>query len=332
MARVAFVTGGTGFVGINLVHALVGQGWRVVAIHRRTSNLRWLGASGAELVEADVVEPDSIMAAMPDGVDAVFHMAGHISTWRPDKAKQAAINVGGTRNVATAALARRAKRYIQTSSISAWGPIDGDLLQEDSPSRAQEQSNIYALSKLQADEEVLRLVAEGLDATIVCPCGILGRYDISTWGRLFTLLKNGDLPGLPPGGQPFGHVREVVAAHIAAVDRGATGERYILGGTAVSYAELGQHIADLVGVAPPRVLPGLVLSALARVSDLASRVTKKEPDLTPDGVAFLNATFGVDASKAEKDLGYVNVPIEESLSEQYAWLVDNGLLDSSSDG
>ena len=119
--KTAFVTGATGFLGLNLVEALLAQGWRVVALHRPDSDLKYLRRLSAERAVGDVTHAPSVRRAMPQGVDAVFHAAGDTSLWSGHNAAQDRVNVDGTRNVVGAALERRARRFVHTSSISAYG-------------------------------------------------------------------------------------------------------------------------------------------------------------------------------------------------------------------
>jgi dihydroflavonol-4-reductase len=127
MARTAFVTGATGFVGLNLVEALLAQGWRVLALHRAGSELKYLARMQAERVTGDVTDAESVRRALPPQVDAVFHVAGDTNLWSRRNARQDRINIEGTRNMIEAALARRARRFLHTSSISAWGLQRGRL-------------------------------------------------------------------------------------------------------------------------------------------------------------------------------------------------------------
>src|SRR5512139_2269299 len=106
MAETGFVTGATGFVGLNLVEQLLARGWRVIALHRAGSDLKYLARMRAERAVGDVTDADSLMRALPEGVDAVFHVAGDVSLWSRRNAAQDRINIEGTRNMVGAALAR----------------------------------------------------------------------------------------------------------------------------------------------------------------------------------------------------------------------------------
>src|SRR5918996_5093910 len=129
-ARTAFVTGGTGFLGLNLVEQLTAQHWQVIALHRPSSDVRLLQKFPVRLVEGDILEPDSLRRAMPPGVDAVFHVAADISMWSGHSARQTRINVDGTRCVVEAALAAGAGRLVHTSTWNAYGLVQGEISEE----------------------------------------------------------------------------------------------------------------------------------------------------------------------------------------------------------
>ncbi|HHK40801.1 MAG TPA: NAD-dependent epimerase/dehydratase family protein, partial [Planctomycetaceae bacterium] len=130
--KTAFVTGATGFLGLNLVEVLLEGGWHVTALHRPSSDCSRLQGLNVELVEGDILDRDSLKAAIPPGVDAVFHVAADTSMWSRAAARQERINVDGTRNVIAAAIERRAGRMIHTSTIAVYGFQDG-IITEESP-------------------------------------------------------------------------------------------------------------------------------------------------------------------------------------------------------
>jgi dihydroflavonol-4-reductase len=316
----AFVTGGTGFVGLNLIQQLRAALWDVTACHRQRSNLELIRRFGPRLVVADVADREAILAAMPERPDAVFHLAASVNFWQPRNAEQTRVNVEGTRNVVLAALERKAQRFIHVSSAAAWGPSDGDVIDETSPSRAPGHRVNYFRTKWLAEQEVLRGIERGLEAVIINPTNILGPYDPNTWSRAFTLAKQGKMLFSPPGAAPWCHVREVARALLAAVERGGIGERYLLGGTQASYREVFQIVNELLGQKAPRVAPSGLLLALAALRDWSSRLTGKEPEITPDMARVLSIRFEVRSSKAERELGFRSVPLREMVEDTFEWL------------
>ena len=223
MPRTAFVTGATGFVGLNLVEALLAEGWRVIALHRADSDLKYLQRMNAERATGDVTDRESVLCALPEGVDAVYHVAGDTNLWSRRNAAQDRVNIEGTRIMVEEAIARHARRFLHTSSISAWG-LQRGRLDERTPQLGRYSKVNYNRSKHLAEEAVRAGIARGLDAVILSPGAILGPYDTRNYARVVKMVAAGTLPGVPPGALPFCDVREVAKAHVAAFERGGRGE------------------------------------------------------------------------------------------------------------
>ena len=327
MAKTAFVTGGTGFIGLNLVELLVREGWDVTALHRPTSNLDYLSRFPIELAEGSITEPESLARAIPEATDVVFHVAGDTSFWSKQNARQNAINIDGTRNVVDAASSRGVGALIHTSSISAWGRITGTVTEE-TPLLGKDSWINYERSKHLGELEALKGAERGMKVVVMNPAVVAGPYDATTWGRLFFLLRDNALPAAPPGTITVGHVHDVVAAHLAGVTEGRDGERYILGGEEIDTAEFIAEIARVSGIAKvPKKAPRVVLKLFGRLSVMGAALTGKEPDVTPE-TAEVTSQTGVHFSseKATRELGYGTRPVEVAVKDNYEWLVKEGLL------
>src|ERR1700691_4826796 len=248
--RAAFVTGGAGLVGLHMVKELMIRGWDVTALHRPSSDLRLLKRFRPKLAVGELSQPNSLRAAIPPGTHTVFHVAGNTNMWRGGNAQQTHDNVDGTRHIVEAALAKGVRRLIVTSSISAYGPVDGDI-PEATPSLAANASVNYQKTKWQAQELARAAISKGLEVVIMQPGAIMGPYDIGTWSRLFAMVRDDKLPGVPPSLLSFTHVREVVAAHIAAACKGQNGGSYLLGGENKNMMEVVTEIATLLGEPAP---------------------------------------------------------------------------------
>jgi len=317
----AYVTGATGLVGLNLVKRLTKDGWNVRALHRESSDLSFLSRFGAERVVGDITDRDSLDATMPENVDVVFSVAASVNFWAPNNDIQTKINVEGTRNLVETALQKKPKRFVQVSSIAAHAPRDGDVVREDSESHAESHWINYFRTKWLADEQVRAGIERGLPAVFVAPGNILGPYDLGNWSRLFRLLKAGELPGVFPGSAPWCHVDSVVDALIRAPEVGSPGERYSIGSLHASYGDVGKKIAELVGVKPPRRMPSWALKTVARVMDWGSRITRKEPDITPEVAHLCSMDLSFDCAKAERELDYREVTLDKMLEDTHAWLL-----------
>ncbi len=326
MARTAFVTGGTGFVGLNLVQRLMAEGWDTTALHRASSDLTFLNRFSPKLAEGSITDRDSLMAAIPSGTDTLFHVAGDISLWRRRNAEQTRTNVEGTRNVVEAALAKGVRRLVVTSSISAYGPVSGDVTEE-TPSQAAHSRVNYELTKWQAQEIARAAVGRGLEVVILQPGAIMGPYDIGGFSRLFALVRDGKLPGVPPAGLTFTHVREVAKAHIAAADKGENGGQYLLGGENRTMLEMVQEIARLLGKpVPQKAAPAGLIKLIASVSDVVSNFTGREPTITPEIADGLGGVSRTTSAKAQRDLGYQVVPLNVMVKDCYDWMVAEGRI------
>jgi nucleoside-diphosphate-sugar epimerase len=323
--RTAFVTGGTGFVGINLVEALRLQGWRVIAIHRETSSTQRLARLGAELRKVGLDDPAALAEAMPDGVDAVFHVAGDLSWCRLNNERQQRVNVDGTRNVVQAALSRRARRLVYTSSVASYG-LGHTMLREDTVSTAPATSIGYIRTKWLGEQEVRKGIDQGLPAVILNPGPIMGPYNTTSWADLCRLLKRGKLPGVPPGAASHCHVREVVRAHIEAATRAPSGAQYLLGGTDVTYADVTDLLADMFGVKRPPVVPAWMLKTAGRVNDWIGALTRKEAQVTWDGAEMICTRCWADCSRSERELGVQTVSLREMAEDTVNWLVAENVI------
>lgn len=326
MAETAFVTGATGFVGLNLVEQLLARSWRVIGLHRAGAELKYLGRMPAERAIGDVTDAGSLLRALPEGVDAVFHVAGDTSLWSRRNAAQDQINIEGTRNMVAAALARGARRFVHTSSISAWGMGRGRI-DERVPQLGRYSSVNYQRSKFLAEEEVRAGIARGLDAVILSPGSILGPYDTRGYARLVRMVAAGTLPGVPPGSLSFCHVREVAAAHVAAARHGRKGENYLLAGTDASFLDLVREIgAATAKTVPARPMPAWLLKAIGALGGITGTLTGREPRITPEAARMATRAVSCDCSKATRELGFRVVPLREMVRDCVAWLAAEGLL------
>jgi dihydroflavonol-4-reductase len=325
-ARTAFVTGGTGFVGLNLVKELMIRGWDVTALHRPSSELKFLKRFRPKLVVGAITDAASLQNAIPQGTDTLFHVAGNTSMWRKADAEQTRDNVDGTRNVVEAALARGVRRLVVTSSISAYGPVSGEVTEE-TPSRAANSPVNYQKSKWQAQEIARAAVSRGLEVVIMQPGAIIGPYDVGTWSRVFIMVRDGKLPGVPASGLTFTHVRECVAAHIVAADKGENGGQYLLGGENKSMLDLVQEVSALLGKpAPVKVISPQVLRAAALAGDFVSRFTGKAPAITREMVATMSKNATVSSVKAQRELGYRIVSLKDMVKDCYDWMLAEGRI------
>lgn len=324
----AFITGGTGFLGANLIEQLKADGWRVTAMHRPSSDIRRLEALGVELVVASLDDPDSLRAALPEKLDVVFHVAANTSMWRGGNAQQWRDNVEGSANIARVAREKQVGRLIVTSSISAYG-YQRARIDESSPQLADDPRNGYLYTKKRAELAVREEIARGLDAVFLNPCAIVGKYDTSSWAQAFFMIDRDQLPAVPPGHGSFCHAGAVARAHIDAFHKGRCGENYILAGVDASFLEFFGRIAALLGKpVPKRTTPAMAIRAVGLVSDLWSRITGREPAVTPEKAALITRRVEASSAKAQRELGYrADVDLDTMLRECCDWLIEQKLLE-----
>jgi dihydroflavonol-4-reductase len=327
--RTAFVTGGSGFLGRHIVEQLTSLGWHVVALHRTTSDVRHLLEYGAELAVGSITSATAVRRAMPPQCDAVFHVAGDMSLWSGGDAEQTRVNVLGTRVVAQIALEKETKRFIHTSSVSAWGEQRVVPFDETAESTARRSPVNYERSKYLGEIELEKLAPQGLRAVILNPGAIVGRYDTTGWARLIRLVQAGRLKGVPPGALTWAHADQVARAHIAAVDHARPGERYLLGGADATLVEALGVIGKLTGKkVPDRASPAWVLRTLGRLSQWGSLVTRRPPDMTPEMASLMSRPpHYFRSDKAIQELGYRPVPLADMLLESYEWLKSEKIFD-----
>ncbi len=316
-------------MGANLVEALNARGWQVRALHRPTSSLKALAGLSFEPALGDVLDLDSLRRAMRD-VDVVFHVAAAADYWRSELARMMRINVEGTRNVLQAALEQKVPRVVFTSSCAALGkPPFAQMLDERATFNLSPRDFPYGYSKHLAEQVCQEFVEKGLDVVIVNPAVIIGPRDVNliSGSLIVETAKRGGLPFLPPGGVSVVDVADVCAGHIAAAERGQTGERYILTGENLWYAQLFAEIAALLGTKPPRLrLPGMLLRLAGAGVDWMRHSLKLKLPLNGEQVRFSADTFWFDNRKARQELQLQPTPIAVALQRAYDWFRAEGYL------
>jgi dihydroflavonol-4-reductase len=274
-------------------------------------------------------DAESMTAALRGG-RYLFHVAADYRLWARDPSEIARNNLDGARATMTGALRAGIERVVYTSSVAALKPGHGEAVDETSRHTPQSVIGAYKLSKLLAEREVERMIAdEGLAAVIVAPSTPIGPRDIkpTPTGRIIVEAAAGRMPAFVDTGLNLVHVDDVAEGHFLALERGKIGENYILGGADVTLAQMLADIAVLAGRRAPKVkLPRGPLFPLAFAAEAAARLTGKEPFLTADALRMSRYQMYFSSVKAMRELGYVARPYREGLKDAHAWFAANGYL------
>jgi len=322
------VTGATGFLGANLVHHLVARGDQVRVLKRPRTPPTLLEGLPVEIAEGDVTDFDSLRAASR-GVEGIYHVAGLVSYWRPKRGQMFRVNVDGPRNVVDAAVRNGVRRVVHTSSIAALGfRPDGQPSDEDTPWNWGPFDVGYPTSKYQGEQEALKGIEKGLEVVVVNPALIFGPRDIS-WnaGRMLRMVQQRSVIRIPDGVATTCDVDDVCAGHIAAMERGQPGRRYILGGEYWRYADLFGVVGEVVGRrVKVQIVPHWLAELVAYGSYALSLLTRKEPDVTPELMRLARHNRHYSSERAIRELGYPQTPLRQMLEKTYRWYKDNGYL------
>jgi len=314
------VTGATGFVGSYVVRRLLADGAGVRVLRRASSALDLLSdaASAVEHAVGDVTDPDAVRAAV-DGCTHVVHAAASVAFGPAAGAAMRAVNVGGTAVVSDAAREAGVARLVHVSSIAALGrgAAGAATLDESTPWADGRANSRYAVSKRDAEREVWRAVAEGLDAVAVLPAVVfgVGRAGEGT-ERIVARVAGGRMRLAPPGATAVVDVRDVADGIVAALTRGASGDRFVLAGENLAWTDLLGTLARALGVPPPaRSVPPALLAAAGVAADALARLGLPM-DLSAETARTASARFAYDAARATRELGLTFRPFAETA----AWI------------
>lgn len=319
------LTGATGFVGSHVARALVAAGHEVRAITRPTSAREILAdVPEIEWVAGDVTDVGSLRAAVRDR-DAVIHAAAVVGFSPKAAARQHEVNVEGTRHVLEAARAAGVKRLVHTSSIAAVGRgREGSVADEET---RYDWPPGLGYNESKRDSERLVRRATGIETVCVNPALVFGPGEVyKRTLPLFRLIKWGLMPLVPPGGTTLCDVRDVAAAHVAALTHGEPGARYILGGPQLTFRELATTIAEVTrGARPIAVVPAKLLRTVAAPLAGLGRLGVPLP-VSAGNLAYLGHYGYYASARAEAALGYHTRPAAETLGDAARWYTSQRLL------
>lgn len=316
-----FMTGANGFVGLNIVTALRSAGHEVTAYVRPDSNVKYLEPFDVRLVRGELGDLVRVKDAMKSA-EAVIHTAGNTSCFARDLPKLEEVNVRGTHNVVGAAISNGVRRIVYTSTTSTIGAVNGDEpARESTPLTGFRARSPYAITKTRAEQAVLAAQSRGVECVILNPAEVVGAFDHTMqWGRIVLAVHYNKVPFLPPGGGTFCSAADVGRAHVSALTRGDSGERYILGGVNARFSQFLEVTSQVLGKTfdVPRMRYSL-LYARAYLHEKFAPLLKGIPAVEPYRMRVFGGTYYFDSSKAAEALAYASAPLEQMVRDCSDW-------------
>src|ERR1700677_92619 len=344
----AFVTGATGFLGSHVARVLAEQGAELRLLVRPTSDLRNLESFdgtgfNADRVVGDLRDPASIERAL-SGCDVVFQVAADYRLWVRDPDEMYRSNVEGTRSLLEAARRQGVRRVVYTSSVATVGFLsdysrgagsgsrskNGKVADESSPVSLADMIGHYKRSKFMAEQVAVDATKSGLDVVIVNPTTPIGERDIkpTPTGRIVVDFLKRKFPAYVETGLNLVDATECARGHVQALERGRSGERYILGGENLTLKQILDRLAVITGLKSPTVkLPYVFAFATGVVDEMVTgRLLGREPRATIDAVRMGRKMMFVSSAKAERELGWRTLPVDAALRRSVEWFRDNGYV------
>ncbi|MGB7928524.1 MAG: NAD-dependent epimerase/dehydratase family protein [Terriglobales bacterium] len=356
----AFVTGATGFLGSHVARVLAEQGAGLRLLVRPTSDLRNLEGLSADRVVGDLRDPASLGKALA-GCDVVFHVAADYRLWVRDPGEMYRSNVEGTSSLLEAARKQGVRRVVYTSSVATMGftsnhaaaelrsagrpgaavptrastgegarPQASTVADEESPVSLADMIGPYKRSKFMAEQVAVEAARSGVDVVIVNPSTPIGERDIkpTPTGRIVVDFLKRKFPAYIETGLNLVDATECARGHVLALEKGRTGERYILGGENLTLKEILDRLAAITGLPSPTVkVPYAVALAGGIFYEMVTgRLLGREPRATIDEVRMARKMMFVSSAKAERELGWRTAPVDGALRRSVEWFRANGYV------
>ncbi len=325
------VTGATGFIGGHVARALLERGYQVQALLRPGQELSWRHPE-LDAAFGDIRDRPSVAAALR-GCDAVVHVAGLYTFWAPRPALMYQVNVQGTRNVLEEACQAGVERIVHTSTV---GTIKhsggGTLADETEDAEPGDLAGHYRRSKFQAEMEARRLADQGAPLVVVNPTVAVGPGDVkpTPTGRVIVDFLRGAIPAYVNTGLNLVDVADVAEGHVLALERGAVGQRYLLGNQEgnVTLEEMLRMLAGLTGLPAPRRRVPMALALAAAYLDqfVEGTLLRRQPRIPLEGTQHARKPTWVDCSKAVRELGLPQRPVRDALRRAIEWFSAEGYV------
>ena len=320
--RLALVSGATGFVGWHVAKKLKERGVEVRALSRSHA----ITELDVETVRGDLRDLTSLERAC-EGCSHVFHVAADYRLWTAEPAEMYASNVEGTRNMMKAARKADVERVVYCSTVGAVGMRKGLIADEDSPVSVDEMKGHYKRSKFLAEQVATEAAKEGVPVVVVNPTTPVGDHDFkpTPTGKVIADFLAGRIPAYIDTGLNYVDVEDVAEGHLLAAEKGRVGERYILGSENLTLKQMLDRLAAQSGRKAPTIeIPYFIAYAAAYCSTAVAEATGRHPAIALDGVRYANIRMWVSQAKAERELGYRPVAVDDALRRAVEWFGGRG--------
>lgn len=324
----AFVTGATGFLGSHVARALLAEGADLRLLARAASNTSNIQDLDADVAVGDLRDPASLEKGIA-GCDAVFHVAADYRLWVRDPEEMYRANVEGTRAILDAARRNNVRRVVYTSSVATMGfTANAQPADEDSPVSFDNMIGPYKRSKYMAEQVAIEAARAGQDVVIVNPTTPVGERDIkpTPTGRIVVDFLKKKFPAYVDTGLNLVDATECARGHVAAYEKGRSGERYILGGENLTLKQILDRLAAITGLPSPKIrVPYFMALATGVVDEIVTgHIRGREPRATIDAVRMGRKKMFVKSAKAERELGWKTLPVDDALHHAVEWFRKNG--------
>jgi len=320
-----FVSGATGFIGIQLVKRLAGMGITIHALYRSDLKADLIRAEGVKLFKGDILDKTSLLNAM-EGCEAAYHTAAFAGVWSKDPSMVYQLNVDGAINVVRAAEKCGIRRLVVTSTAGILGPAEKEAVDENSPPPTTFFTT-YEESKFQLEKMLLGRTESNPEVVVVNPTRVYGPGYLSESNGVTKIIQQyieGKWRLIPGNGENSGNyvfVEDVVSGHLLAMEKGNPGERYVLGGENISYNQLFQYTREASGIQQRLFkIPLWVMLTAASLMQLISKLTGRPPMIVPNLVRKFNHNWMVSSEKAIRELGYQPIRAKEGVRRTIEWL------------
>jgi dihydroflavonol-4-reductase len=325
------VTGAAGFLGSHVARQLVARGEDVRVLMRVSSTNRAIADLSLEYVTGDLRDPASLDRAMK-GVKRVFHVAADYRLWARRSKEIYDSNVGGTKNLLDAAKRAGIEQLIYTSTVATIAVDRPQHPNEFTDAKLEEMVGHYKRSKWIAEQEVLKAAKAGLPVIVAMPTTPVGPWDWkpTPTGKIILDFLNGKMPGYVETGLNFVGVEECAAGHLLVSEKGKIGERYLLGGENLTLKAMLDVLSNITGLPAPRLkIPHGLALGVAYANTMFSRMIGREPGIPIEGVKIARHIMFVDASRAQRELGFKAGPVAAALERAVRWYEANGYITKS---